>query len=96
MMHRRILLSVTLWVLLPAFLSAQEQWLKGKVVRVGEHGQEIPQVNVTVTIEEIGNSGNTTSHGVFRILLPLTFKAGEEVTLAVDKPEWGYPLPLGR
>ena len=77
MMHRRILLSVVLGVLLPAFLSAQEQWLKGKVVRVGEHGEEIPEVNVTVTIEEIGNSGNTTSQGIFRISLPQTLKLGK-------------------
>ena len=60
-MLRRLLLGVVLTVFLPTFLLAQEQWLRGKVVGVGDLGQEVPEVNVTVTIEEVGNSGNTTS-----------------------------------
>ena len=93
MMHRRILLGMIFAVLLPTLLCAQEQWLRGKVVRGGEHGQEIPEVNVTVTIEQAGNSGNTTSQGLFRIALPQVFKAGDRVTLSVDKPEWRIHYP---
>ena len=95
MMHRHILLGLVFAVLLPTVLCAQEQWLRGKVVRVGELGQEVPEVNVTVTIEEVGNPGNTTSQGTFRILIPQAFKAGDKITLVVDKPEWRIHYPWG-
>jgi hypothetical protein len=43
-------------LLLPGFLSAQERWLRGKVVRLGEHEEKIPEMNITVALET-GNTG---------------------------------------
>src|SRR5262249_53179921 len=67
---------------------------RGKVVHLGEHEEKVPEVNLTVTIEENGNSDTTTSQGMFRIVLPDIFKPGDKVTLRVDKDGWRIYLPV--
>ena len=52
-------------VVVPGVLSAQERKLKGKVVSVGEQGEESPEVGLMVTLDESGNTDNTNSHGVW-------------------------------
>ena len=94
MSRRAFAWAVLLWVLLPSALIAQERWLRGKVVRQGEHGETIPEVNLTVRIEEAGNTDTTTSGGLFRIMLPDVFKPGDRVTLHIDKPGWRIHLPV--
>ena len=94
-MTRRALVGAMLfWVLLPGCLVAQERWLRGKVVHPGEHDEKVPEVNLTVTIEENGNADTTTSQGLFRIVLPDIFKPGDKVTLRVDKLDWRIHLPV--
>jgi hypothetical protein len=39
-MHWRIVLSVLLWVLVPASLWAQERWLRGEVIHIGGNGEK--------------------------------------------------------
>ena len=63
------------------------------MVRLGEHEEKIPEVNITVALET-GNTGNTNSLGVFRIFLKDIFKSGEKVTLVIDKPGWRIRYPL--
>src|SRR5712691_11871802 len=92
-MYRCVVLSVLLWVLVPASLWAQERWLLGEVIHIGENGEKIPEVNVTV-IMNLRDRYNTDSRGVFRIFLPKAFKAGEKVRLDVEKPEWRIQYPL--
>jgi hypothetical protein len=93
-MRRCLALCMFFCLLLPGFLSAQERWLRGKVVRIGEHGEKIIEVNITVVIEGQGNPRNTNSQGEFRIFLKDIFKAGEKVTLVIDKPGWRIRYPL--
>jgi tetratricopeptide (TPR) repeat protein len=81
-------------LLLPGFLSAQERWLRGKVVSIDEHEQKKPEVNITVTMLETGDADNTNSLGLFRIFLKTIFKPGEKVTLVIDKPDWRIRYPL--
>jgi tetratricopeptide (TPR) repeat protein len=64
------------------------------VVHLGAHDEKVPEVNLTVTIRENGNSQTTNSQGLFRIMLPETFKPGDKVTLLVDKPDWRIHLPV--
>ena len=66
---------------------------EGKVVRLSEHEEKMPEVNITVALET-GNTGNTNSLGVFRIFLKDIFKSGEKVTLVIDKPGWRIRYPL--
>src|SRR5262249_18332582 len=54
----------------------------------------VPEVNLTVTIEENGNSDTTNSQGMFRVVLPDIFKPGDKVTLRVDKPGWRVHTPV--
>ena len=93
-MYQRLVLSVLLWVLLPTALWAQERWLRGEVVHLGGNGEKLPEVNVTVTIKQTGDRDTTDARGRFRIFLPKAFKAGEKVTLDVDKPDWRIQYPL--
>jgi hypothetical protein len=39
-MRRCLALCMLFDLLLPGFLSAQERWLRGKVVRLGEHEEK--------------------------------------------------------
>jgi hypothetical protein len=93
-MQRLLLLCVLCWGLFPCGLLAQERWVKGRVVKVVEHSAKIPEVNVTVTLVETGDTDNTNTQGFFRIYLPKIFKAGEKVTFTVDKPDWVIQYPL--
>ena len=76
-MHRRVVLHVLLWVLVPTSLWAQERWLRGEVIRIGGNGEKLPEVNVTVIMKQTGDRDTTDSHGQFRVFLPNAFKAGE-------------------
>jgi len=80
-MYRCVVLSVLLWVLVPASLLAQDRSLRGKVIHIGENGEKIPEVNVTV-IMNLRDRDTTDSHGGFRIFLPKTLKAGERVRVS--------------
>jgi tetratricopeptide (TPR) repeat protein len=93
-MRRWLALCMLMSLLLPGFVSAQERWLRGKVVRIGEHGEKIIEVNVTVALEGQGDPRSTNSQGEFRIFLKDIFKAGEKVTLVIDKPGWRIRYPL--
>src|SRR5262249_5157682 len=94
MRRHTIVYAVLLWVLLPGCLVAQERWLRGKVMSPGAHDEPVPEVNLTVTIEENGNSDTTNSQGMFRVVLPDIFKPGDKVTLQVDKPGWRVHTPV--
>ena len=94
MMRWCLSLCMLFCVVLPGFLSAQERWLRGKVVSVDEHEQKRPEVNITVTMLETGDADNTNSLGLFRIFLKTIFKPGEKVTLVIDKPDWRIRYPL--
>ena len=93
-MHRRIVLCVLLWVLVPASSWAQERWLRGEVIHIGGNGEKLPDVNVTVIMKQTGDRDTTDSRGRFRVFLPNAFKAGEKVILDVEKPDWRIQYPL--
>jgi len=93
-MHRRVVFSVLLWVLVPASLWAQERWLRGEVIHIGGNGEKLPEVNITVIIKQTGDRDTTDARGRFRIFLPKVFKAGEKVTLDVEKLDWRIQYPL--
>ena len=93
-MHRRVVLHVLLWVLVPTSLWAQERWLRGEVIRIGGNGEKLPEVNVTVIMKQTGDRDTTDSRGRFRVFLPNIFKAGEKVILDVEKPDWRIQYPL--
>jgi len=44
-MQRCLALCMLFCLLLPGFLSAQQRWLRGKVVRIDEHEQIKPRQN---------------------------------------------------
>ena len=94
MTPQRLVLSVLLLVLLPGGLGAQERWLRGVVVRLGEHNEKLPEANIPIRLYGHGNPTHTDSYGAFRLTLPDIFKAGEKVTLEVDKPDWRIHYPL--
>jgi tetratricopeptide (TPR) repeat protein len=89
-----LVLSVLLLVLLPGGIGAQERWLRGVVVRLGEHNEKLPEANLPIRLYGHGNPTHTDSYGAFRLTLPDVFKAGEKVTLEVDKPDWRIHYPL--
>jgi tetratricopeptide (TPR) repeat protein len=93
-MYRHVVLSVLLWVLVPALLWAQERWLRGEVIHIGGNGEELPEVNITVIMKQTGDRDTTDSRGRFRVFLPKVFKAGEKVTLDVEEPGWRIQYPL--
>jgi tetratricopeptide (TPR) repeat protein len=94
MMRWCLALCVLFCLLVPGFLSAQDRWLRGKVVTIDEHEQKKPEVNLTVTMLATGDADNTNSMGLFRIFLKNIFKPGEKVTLVIDKPGWRIRYPL--
>jgi hypothetical protein len=93
-MHRRVVLYVLLWVLVPASPWAQERWLRGEVIHIGGNGEKLPEVNITVIMKQTGDRDTTDSRGHFRVFLPKVFKAREKVTLDVEKPDWRIQYPL--
>ena len=94
MRRRHIVLSMLVWVLVPGVLCAQERSLKGIVVGMGEQGERPPEKGLKVTIQATGDSTVTDVQGMFRLFLPAIFKAGEKVTLLVDKHGWCIQYPL--
>jgi len=93
MMRRGLALCMLSCLLWPGRLAAQERWLRGTVVRGGENEENIPEVKMTVALET-GDTAHTNSSGVLRIFLKAIFKAGEKVTLVIDKPGWRIRYPL--
>ncbi|MBM3224340.1 MAG: TIR domain-containing protein, partial [Candidatus Tectomicrobia bacterium] len=79
---------------LPPTVQAQERWLRGEVFHLGEHGEKRPDSNVTVIMKHSGDRSPTDARGLFRVFLPKAFKAGEKVTLDVEKPDWRIHYPL--
>lgn len=78
----------------PALSAIAKQELRGKVYILGENDKRIPVTNTTVRIQNTDDSNITTSTGMFRIFLPDIFKAGETVTLEVQKPKYQILYPL--
>ena len=64
-MHRRVMLSVLLWVLVPTSLWAQERWLRGEVIHISGNGEKIPEVNVTVIMKQTGDRDTLIRVGAF-------------------------------
>ncbi|NIR51754.1 hypothetical protein GWO43_24570 [candidate division KSB1 bacterium] len=77
-----------------ALLAQQQKWLSGEVVKLDENGQRVAEVGVTVTVKETRNSDRTDANGLFRIALPGYYKAGEKITLRVEKPGFAIQYPL--
>ena len=84
---------ICLW-LLPTLGLAQGQILKGQVLLVGDHDETKPAVGVDVILKQTGDTVTTVAGGLFRLYLPDRFKAGEEITLLVTKPDWRIQYPL--
>ena len=80
--------------LLSALTLAQGQILKGKVLLVGQHDETTPAIGVDVILEETGDTVTTVAGGLFRLFIADKFKAGEEITLQVTKPDWRIQYPL--
>ena len=93
MKYNPVLYLISLW-LLPTLVLAQGQILKGKVLLVGHHDETTPATGVDVILEQTGDSVTTLAGGLFRLYLPDQFKAGEEITLQVTKPDWRIQYPL--
>jgi hypothetical protein len=93
MTRRCLALCMLSCMLLPELLSAQERWLLGRVVGIGEHGEEVIEVGIQVSLKT-GDPTQTDLLGNFRIFLKSIFKPGEKVTLVVDKPGWRIRYPL--
>ena len=93
-MKRPILLGVVLLLMLPTLVYAAGRALKGQVLLVGPHDQATPAVGVDVTLRETGDSVRTKAQGLFRLFLPEAFKAGERVTLLVDKKDRVIQHPM--
>src|SRR5262245_31141797 len=88
---------VVYWLLTPGVLSAQERQLRGWVVRIGAHGEAMPEERLPVFLKGYGARDVTTAPGgEFRLKLPAKCcKAGEKVTLDVEKLDWRIRFPLG-
>ena len=93
MIHRRVVLYVLLWVLVPASPWAQERWLRGEVIHIGGNGERLPEVNVTVIMNKRETEIRLIHAGAF-VFSPTVFKAGEKVRLDVEKPGWRIQYPL--
>ena len=96
---KTLLYRIYNYFLSPLFspLSGEARELRGKVYILGFNDELNAVKNTPVRIEETDNSDVTTDTGGFRIFLPDSFKAGEEVTLKVEKT--GYEIlypPLGK
>ena len=84
---------VFLW-LLPALGLTQGQTLQGQVVLVGSYDETKPAVGVDVMLKQTGDVVTTVAGGLFRLFISDKFKAGEEITLLVTKPDWRIQYPL--
>ncbi len=68
--------------------------LKGRVVLVGKHDETTQAQGVDVTLKETGDTVRTKAQGLFRMFIPEYFKAGEKITLLVDKKGYRIQYPL--
>lgn len=95
-MRRRMLLitMVSLLLLVPSLLLAQERFLNGRVVFIEQSKEPRPAVGLDVTIEETRDTTRTKVQGLFRIRLRDLFRAGEKVTLLIEKQGWRIEHPL--
>jgi tetratricopeptide (TPR) repeat protein len=88
----KIMLGLLVYVLIAPALPAQaKRELRGKVYL---YETNEPVTNVTVRIEETDDLDVTTNTGMFRIFLPDGFRAGDRVTLRVDKEGYQILYPL--
>ena len=78
--------------LLPSVVGAKD--LKGQVVLVGLNDELGPAIGVDVTLKETGDTVRTKAQGLFRLFLPDSFKAGEEITVLIDESGWLIQYPL--
>ena len=90
-----ILYLLVYFVVTPALPALAKRELRGKVYILGEHDELTPVTNTTVRLEATDDSDVTTASGTFRIFLPDVFKAGEKVTLVVEKEGYQILSPLG-
>ncbi len=93
-MKRSIFVGVILLLMLPSLVLARDRELRGHVVLVGLHDETTPAVGVDVTHKETGNTVRTKAKGLFRLFLPDLFRAGETITLMVEKTGWRIQYPL--
>jgi len=89
----KFLICLLFCVLLAPSLYAQDRYLQGRLQSIGEYDEWLPEVGIGVTILEANASDTTKEDGKFRIFLPDKFKAGDQVTLEVKKPEWRILSP---
>ena len=68
--------------------------LRGTVKILGDYNELTPVKNTMVHVEETGDSDVTTDLGAFRLFLPDVFRAGEAVSLRVDKEGYQVLHPL--
>ena len=88
-----ILIRLFLIITFTAF-SANAAELRGKLYILGPADELQPVINTTIRIEETDDSDVTTDTGRFRLFLPDAFKAGETVTLKVDKTDYEILRPF--
>jgi tetratricopeptide (TPR) repeat protein len=94
-MKTRYPLILGILLLLPVLLLAEERLLKGQVVLVKEHDETVAvEEGLEVTFKERGDKVRTKAQGLFRLFLPDVYKAGERITLLVDKSDWRIQYPL--
>ena len=93
-MKRSIFVGVILLLILPSLALARARELCGQVVMVGSHEETTPAVGVVVTLKETGDIVRSKAQGLFRLFLPDLFKAGETITLMVEKKGWRIQYPL--
>ena len=95
MTPQRLVLSVLLLVLLPGGLGAQERWLRGVVVRLGEHNEKLPEANTPVRLYGHGNRTHTDSHGALRLHTPGHLQSRGEGHPGGGQARLAYSLPPG-
>ena len=93
-MKRSIFVGVILLLMLPSLVLTRDRELHGQVVLVGLHDETTPAVGVDVTHKETGNTVRTKAKGLFHLFLPDLFRAGEAITLMVEKTGWRIQYPL--
>ncbi|HVR95041.1 MAG TPA: hypothetical protein VMW27_00395, partial [Thermoanaerobaculia bacterium] len=76
-MKRLWISTAILLFLLASSLSAQSnRELRGKVFHLGENGYKVLERNLIVTLDETGDSDETSDLGIFRLPLSSKLKPG--------------------
>ena len=73
-------------------LTPRQRTLKGQVFLVGQDEEMVPAQRVGVTFA--GHIGLTNEEGLFSIGIPISYKAGEKITLTTNKEGWRIWYPL--